>query len=183
MYADRYFKGDDEYDVNSVPKSGEELLEYISELREKFPAIVSVTDPFAKVHIGMLQAITGENSDDLQIALDRLTAGTRDRAKYFGEQNACTAFVIRQNQFCTVSELVDFFACARESSCGILVSDDPVQGPSENFLAHAVVGLAGGQYRCGSVARASAACNAFLRIEGEMGNAAFYAGNRFRAPF
>ena len=180
--ADSFFS-EEEYSVGSVPKNAEELLEYIRELREKFPAIVSVTDPFAEEHIGMMQVITGEYSDSLQVALDRLPAGTIDRVKYLAERNACTAFVARPSHFGTVSELIDFFAEARGSNCGILMSEDPLQRAPESFWAHAIVGLAAGQYRCGSVSRASSMCNSLIRIEDEMGTAAFYAGSRFRAPF
>ncbi|THF99283.1 hypothetical protein TEA_028164 [Camellia sinensis var. sinensis] len=100
-----------------------------------------------------------------------------------GQPNVFTFMVSQVNQIGSVTESIEAVKMSKRAGWGIMASHR--SGETEDtFIADLSVGLATGQIKTGAPCRSErlAKYNQLLRIEEELGSAAIYAGEKFRAP-
>lgn len=85
------------------------------------------------------------------------------------------------NQIGTVTESITAAKMSQAAGWGVMVSHRSGE-TEDSFIADLVVGLCTGQIKTGAPCRGErlAKLNQLLRIEEELGDAAIYAGDRFR---
>jgi len=126
---------------------------------------------------------THEMGQKLQIVGDDLTVTNPTRIQTAITKKACNGLLLKVNQIGSVTESIRSAKMAQEAGWGVMVSHR--SGETEDtFIADLVVGLRTGQIKTGAPCRTErlAKYNQLLRIEEELGNHCFYAGNNFRNP-
>mmetsp|Transcript_37130 Transcript_37130/g.84994 ORF Transcript_37130/g.84994 Transcript_37130/m.84994 type:complete len:466 (-) Transcript_37130:103-1500(-) len=169
---------------NSPPemkKTGEELIEYYKEWIQKYPAFVSIEDPFDQDDWEAYGKLTAEMGKDIQIVGDDLLVTNPKRIEKARETNAVNALLLKVNQIGSVTESIDAAKMCFEYGWGVMVSHR--SGETEDtFIADLVVGLRTGEIKTGAPCRSErlAKYNQLLRIEEELGSNCTYAGAGFR---
>jgi enolase len=103
------------------------------------------------------------------------------RIKRAIDSKACNCLLLKVNQIGTLTESVEACKLSYSSNWGCMVSHR--SGETEDVsIADIAVGLRAGQIKTGAPARSErlAKLNQILRIEEELGDAAIYAGEKFR---
>nr|XP_016454000.1 PREDICTED: cytosolic enolase 3-like [Nicotiana tabacum] len=85
------------------------------------------------------------------------------------------------NQIGTVTEAIEVVKMAKDAQWGVVISQRSGE-TEESFIADLSVGLATGQIKAGAPCRGErlAKYNQLLRIEQELGDQAFYIGEKWR---
>jgi enolase len=168
------------YRIEGTERGRDEMVALYSGLVDRFP-IVSIEDPLGEDDwegwAGATEAL-GERcqivGDDLFVTdPERLEAGIRARA--------ANAILVKPNQIGTLSETVDVLTRAAEAGFGRVISHR--SGETEDTtIADLAVATGAGQIKAGAPSRGerTAKYNRLLRIEGDLGETARYAG---AAPF
>ena len=163
--------------------SSEALIDLLGDWISTYK-IASIEDPLAEDdREGMIEFTRrfGERvqiiGDDYLVTNPKLTAdAVRD--------GAANAVLIKVNQIGTVSEAVRCFKLARDAGFGTVISAR--SGETEDVsISHLAVGLGGGQLKVGSFQRSERMVkwNECLRIQDELGAAAFVGGKPLRATW
>jgi len=188
--ASEFFK-DGKYDLdkknpNPQPNnklSPDELSNLYKHYVSTFP-IVSIEDGFHEDEDwDTWTKFTHEMGQKLQIVGDDLTVTNPTRIQTAITKKACNGLLLKVNQIGSVTESIRSAKMAQEAGWGVMVSHR--SGETEDtFIADLVVGLRTGQIKTGAPCRTErlAKYNQLLRIEEELGNHCFYAGNNFRNP-
>ncbi|MCO5099883.1 MAG: phosphopyruvate hydratase [Burkholderiaceae bacterium] len=141
--------------------------------------IVSVEDPVAEHDVEGMRAFTAIAGDRVQVIGDDYLVTDAERVRVAAAEAACNAVLIKPNQAGTVTETHEALQAARRVGWGTIVSAR--SGETEDVaIVHLAVGWNAGQLKVGSFARSErmAKWNEALRVEGELGPAARYAGRR-----
>ncbi|KAJ1554841.1 hypothetical protein HK405_003936, partial [Cladochytrium tenue] len=160
--------------------SGESLADLYRSFIKDYP-IVSIEDPFDQDDWDSYHALT--SSVPIQIVGDDLTVTNPARIQTAIEKKAVNALLLKVNQIGSVTESIRAANLANSDGWGVMVSHR--SGETEDtFIADLVVGLRTGQIKTGAPCRSErlAKYNQLLRIEEELGDAAVYAGKKFRNP-
>merc|ERR1740123_1458242 len=115
--------------------------------------------------------------DKVQIVGDDLLVTNPKRIAYAKEHNAANALLLKVNQIGTITEAITASLDSVEAGWCVMVSHR--SGETEDtFIADLAVGLSTGQIKTGAPCRSErlAKYNQLMRIEGEMGKNAKYAG-------
>jgi enolase len=174
------FFHDDAYHLEGRPRTAADMIAFYSALIDDYP-IVSIEDPLAEDDWDGWRAITEALEDRIQIVGDDLFVTNPERLERGIEDDAANAILIKQNQIGTLSETLDVIRMAKEASYGVVISHR--SGETEDTtIADLAVATNAGQIKTGAPARSErvAKYNQLLRIEGELGETARYAG---RQPF
>lgn len=115
----------------------------------KFPAIVSIEDPFNQEDWeGWLTFV----HQGIQVVSDDLTAMNIERIEEAMDKNVANCLVLRISQIGTVTEVINCAKMARINNWGYIVSAS--HGETEdNFIADLAVGLSAGQFKAGAPCR------------------------------
>ena len=171
------FYRDDRYHIEGKALSAEEWISKLGGICARFP-IASVEDPLAEDDWKAWTSLTAKLGDRLQIVGDDLFATNVQRLEQGLQQKAGNALLLKPNQVGTLSEALHCAQEARRGGFGIVVSHR--SGETEDpFLADLAVALRiSGQIKAGAPVRGerTAKYNQLLRIEGELGEQALYAG-------
>jgi len=179
------FYDNNKYDLDKKKKdssahcvlTGSELVKEYCKLKEQFPMLSLIEDPFDQDDWESWKSIT-ESLEKTQIVGDDLTVTSIDRITEAIEKKACNVLLLKINQIGTVMESIEAANLVRANGWGILVSHR--SGETEDtFISDLVVGLGAGQIKSGAPCRSErlAKYNALLRIEEELGENAVYACN------
>uniref|UniRef100_A0A914XHX1 Enolase n=1 Tax=Plectus sambesii TaxID=2011161 RepID=A0A914XHX1_9BILA len=177
-YYDLDFKN--ENSDSSKWLSGDQLAELYQSFIKEYP-VVSIEDGFDQddwEHWTKFKAST-----NIQTVGDDLTVTNPKRIRQAIDQKACDCLLLKVNQIGSVTESIEAANLSRANGWGVMVSHR--SGETEDtFIADLVVGLATGQIKTGAPCRSErlAKYNQIMRIEEELGDAAIYAGHKFRNP-
>ncbi|KAJ3672687.1 hypothetical protein LUZ60_007408 [Juncus effusus] len=185
-----YGEKDQTYDLNfkeenndgSQKISGDELKDVYKSFASEYP-IVSIEDPFDQDDWTHYAKMTQEVGDAVQIVGDDLLVTNPTRVAKAIAEKTCNALLLKVNQIGSVTESIEAVKMSKQAGWGVMASHR--SGETEDtFIADLSVGLATGQIKTGAPCRSErlAKYNQLLRIEEELGDAAVYAGAKFRAP-
>lgn len=123
----------------------DQYLKYLS----KFPAIVSIEDPFDQEHWDDWLTIIHQG---IQVVSDALTAMNVRRIEEAMNRNVANCLVLRISQIGTVTEVINCAKMARINNWGYIVGAS--HGETEdNFIADLAIGLSAGQFKAGAPCR------------------------------
>jgi enolase len=164
------------YTFEGVQKSAEEMADYYREIISAYP-IVSIEDPMSEDDWAGWNAMTASVGDRVQIVGDDLFVTNVDRLRRGIEESSANALLVKVNQIGTLTETLDAVDLAHRNAMRCMMSHR--SGETEDtFIADLAVAINCGQIKSGAPARSErvAKYNQLLRIEGELADAARYAG-------
>lgn len=161
--------------------SREAFMEYLEDLARDYP-LASIEDPLEEEDFAGFAELTRRL--DAQIVGDDLFVTNVKRLKKGIALGAGNALLWKVNQVGTLTEALDAAYCAFRHGYGVQVSERSGQ-TEDTWLADMAVALNAGQIKTGAPCRSerTAQYNQLFRIEEDLGDAARYAGRRFRKPF
>lgn len=154
------------------------MIEYLSELAERFP-IVSIEDPLAEDDWEGWASATTALGRRLQLVGDDLFVTNVDRLQTGIAAGVANAILIKVNQVGTLTETFECIELARSHAYRCVISHR--SGETEDTtIADLAVACRTGQIKTGAPARGerTAKYNQLLRIEEALGSTARYAGRQ-----
>jgi len=169
--------------------SAAELTERFAGWVQRYP-IVSIEDPLYEDDWEGWVTLTASLGDEVQIVGDDLFVTNPQRLRRGIELGAANAILVKVNQIGTLTETSEAVQLALRSGYSAIISHR--SGETEDAtISDLAVGWESGQIKTGAPARSDrvAKYNQLLRIEGELGESARFAGSgafprfrRFRPP-
>ncbi len=159
-----------------LAKTAADMVEYYSELVEKYP-IISIEDGLAEEDWDGWKLMTEKLGTKIQIVGDDLFVTNTKRLKRGIEEASANSILIKLNQIGTITETLDAIEMAKRAGFTTVVSHR--SGETEDaVIADFVVAVNGGQIKTGAPARVDrvAKYNQLLRIEEMLTDAAEFAG-------
>lgn len=156
--------------------SASELINYYSELIEKYP-ILSIEDGLAEDHWEGWREFTTVLGKKIQIVGDDLFVTNTNRLARGIERGIANSILIKVNQIGTLTETLETIEMAERAGYTTVISHR--SGETEDTtIADLVVGMNAGQIKTGAPSRTDrvAKYNQLLRIEDELGDVAQYPG-------
>jgi enolase len=156
--------------------SGEEMVEFWDDWVTRYP-IVSIEDGLDEADWDGWKKLTDRLGNRVQLVGDDLFVTNPKILKEGIEKGVANAILIKVNQIGTLSETLEAVQIARDAGYAAVMSHR--SGETEDTtIADLAVGTCCGQIKTGSLSRSDrvAKYNRLLRIEGELGGRARYAG-------
>jgi enolase len=154
--------------------SSEQMTGYYEDLIDRYP-ILSIEDGLAEEDWKGWKLMTDRLEGSVQIVGDDIfVTNPKIFSRGIGEGIA-NSILIKLNQIGTVTETLDTIEMAKQAGYTTIVSHR--SGETEDtFIADLVVGVNAGQIKTGSLSRSDrvAKYNQLIRIEEELGSAAFF---------
>ena len=153
-----------------------ELIDFWADWIDRYP-IVSIEDGLAEDDWAGWRALVERIGERVQLVGDDLLVTNTERIAQAIDRRAANSVLIKLNQIGTLTETVDAIAMARRAGWTAMVSHR--SGETEDTtIADLVVAMGTGQIKTGAPSRSErvAKYNRLLRIEGELGDSARYAG-------
>jgi enolase len=153
-----------------------ELIDFWVDWIDRYP-IVSIEDGMAEDDWTGWRTLVERIGERVQLVGDDLLVTNTERIAKAIEMRAANSVLIKLNQIGTLSETIDAIAMARRAGWTAMVSHR--SGETEDTtIADLVVAMGTGQIKTGAPSRSErvAKYNRLLRIEGELGDSARYAG-------
>jgi enolase len=166
------------YNLRSEGKklNSEEMVAFWKSWVDQYP-IVSIEDGLAQDDWEGWKLMTAELGDRIQIVGDDLLVTNPERVRRAIEEQAANALLVKLNQIGTLTETIEAVELCHRTGWRAVTSHR--SGETEDTtIADLAVALNMGQIKTGAPARSDrvAKYNQLLRIEGELGTAAHYAG-------
>ena len=164
------------YGFEGGSKSSDEMIAYYSELVDAYP-IVSIEDPLDEEDWDGWKAMTDSLGSKIQIVGDDLFVTNVERLQRGIDGGQANALLVKVNQIGSLTETLDSVDLAHRNGLRCMMSHR--SGETEDTtIADLAVATNCGQIKTGAPARSDrvAKYNQLLRIEGELGDAARYAG-------
>jgi len=184
--ASEFFTEDKMYDLNfkvqpndgTQKKTGQQMLEMYREFCSKYP-MVTIEDPFEQDDWEPAAVLTTEGI--CQVVGDDTLVTNPERVKRAIEGKAFNSLLLKVNQIGTITESIEAVRMSKEAGWGVMTSHRSGE-TEDSFIADLAVGLSTGQIKTGAPCRSerNAKYNQLLRIEEELGDAALYAGDKWR---
>jgi enolase len=165
-----------EYFVEGVAKSTDQMIEYYTGLVADFP-IVSIEDPLGEDEWADWTAITAALGDKVQIVGDDHYVTNTSRIMRGIAEKSANALLVKVNQIGSLTETAEAVEAAHRAGFKTMMSHR--SGETEDAtIADLAVAFNCGQIKSGAPARTDrvAKYNQLLRIEDELDDAARYAG-------
>ena len=147
----------------------EELIDYYTELVEKYP-IISIEDPVDENDWEGFTLITEKLGDKIQLVGDDLFVTNKECLQMGIDKHAGDAILLKVNQIGTITETIETIELAKANGYKTIISHR--SGETEDTtIADLAVGLDLGQIKTGSLSRTDRICkyNQLMRIEEELG--------------
>jgi len=178
--ASEIFKGG-KYILSSENKklNARQMIDYYEKLIDQYP-IVSIEDGLAEGDWDGWKIMTDRLESTVQIVGDDIFVTNPKIFNKGIEQGIANSILIKLNQIGTVTETLDAIELAKQVGYTTVISHR--SGETEDtFIADLVVGVNGGQIKTGSMSRSDrvAKYNQLIRIEEELGAAAFFSKELF----
>ncbi len=170
------FYRDGRYMFEKKGLSSAELIERYAQWARSYP-ILSLEDPLAEDDWSAWKEITLRLGGKVRIVGDDLFVTNLSRLERGIREGSANAILIKLNQIGTVTETVRAVLAARNAGFSTLISHR--SGETEDpYIADLSAALAAGAIKTGAPCRSErlAKYNQLLRIEGELGALARYAG-------
>jgi enolase len=152
------------------------MADYLAELADRYP-IRSIEDGMAEDDFAGWKALTEKLGTRVQLVGDDLFVTNPARLREGIAAGLANSLLVKVNQIGTLSETLDAVAIAQRAGYTAVMSHR--SGETEDAtIADLAVATNCGQIKTGSLARSDrlAKYNQLIRIEEELGSAAFYAG-------
>lgn len=159
-------------------KSPEEMVDFYSELCEKYP-IVSIEDGMDENDWDGWKSLTEAIGDKVQLVGDDLFVTNTTRLQQGIDGQIGNSILIKVNQIGTLTETLDAIELAKRFNYTAVVSHR--SGETEDTtISDLVVATNAGQIKTGSLSRTDRVCkyNQLLRIEEELDESAIFAGRK-----
>ncbi|MFQ5615122.1 MAG: phosphopyruvate hydratase [Anaerolineales bacterium] len=156
--------------------TGEEMVDFWKSWVDQYP-IVSIEDGLAEDDWESWKLLQKELGDRIQLVGDDLLVTNPTRVARAIEEKACNALLVKVNQIGTLTETIEAVELCQRAGWRAVTSHR--SGETEDAtIADLSVALNMGQIKTGAPARSDrvAKYNQLLRIEGELGETARYAG-------
>src|SRR5881227_2282457 len=167
---------DKTYAFEGKKRSSEEMVEYYSALRGKYP-IVSIEDGLAEGDWDGWETLTGVLGANTQLVGDDIFVTNPEIFAKGIERGIGNAILIKVNQIGTLTETLEAIEMAKRAGYRSIVSHRSGE-TEDSTIADLAVATNVGQIKTGSASRSDrmAKYNQLLRIEEELGDAALFAG-------
>jgi enolase len=173
--ASEFYK-DGAYAFEGQGKSADELIAYYADLCAAYP-IVSIEDPLDEDDWAGWKAMTDQLGATVQLVGDDLFVTNVERLQRGITGGQANALLVKVNQIGSLTETLDSVELAHRNGYRCMMSHR--SGETEDTtIADLAVATNCGQIKTGAPARSErvAKYNQLLRLEGELGDAARYAG-------
>jgi len=162
------------YSIDGDRFSPGELLDFYAELAATYP-IISIEDPFEEDAFDDFAKITSKLPDTIIIGDDLYVTNIK-RLEMGIKMCATNGLLLKLNQIGTVSEAFDAARMASRAGWKVMASHRSAE-TEDNSLADVSVALGAEMIKTGAPARSerTSKYNQLLRIEEELGHAAYYA--------
>ena len=164
------------YTFEGGTKSADEMTAYYAELCAAYP-IVSIEDPLNEDDWDGWKTMTDQLGSQIQIVGDDLFVTNVERLQRGINEGQANSLLVKVNQIGSLTETLDSVELAQRNGYRCMMSHR--SGETEDTtIADLAVATNCGQIKTGAPARSVrvAKYNQLLRIEGELGDAARYAG-------
>jgi enolase len=172
-----FFKGG-KYAMEGEGKSLDSggMAKYLSDLVARYP-IVSIEDGMAEDDWQGWKALTDAIGAKCQLVGDDLFVTNTKRLKEGIDKGIGTSILVKVNQIGSLSETLDAVAMAQSAAYTAVISHRSGETEDET-IADIAVATNAGQIKTGSLSRSdrTAKYNQLIRIEGDLGDQARYAG-------
>ena len=167
------FEGD-----KGVIRSSQEQAEYLEELCAKYP-IISVEDGMDENDWDGWKVLTEKIGKKVQLVGDDLYVTNVERLSRGIENGIANSILIKVNQIGSLTETIAAVNMAKNAGFTSVMSHRSGE-TEDNTIADLAVALNCGQIKTGSASRSDrmAKYNQLLRIEEELGNVAYYPGEK-----
>ena len=119
-------------------KSTDELIEYLAELREKYP-IVSIEDGLSEDDYFGHERLTELLGDRAMLVGDDLFATNKSRLEYGIKRKIANAILVKPNQIGTLSEVLDVISIAKSAGYDYIISHRSGE-TEDSFIADLAAG-------------------------------------------
>lgn len=171
------------FEREGVRRNVDEMVEFYTELVEKYP-IISIEDGLAEEDWEGWKKLTFALGHRVQLVGDDLFVTNKERLLRGIREKCCNSILIKLNQIGTLTETLEVIEIAKKAGYTAVVSHR--SGETEDTtIADLAVACNTGQIKTGSLCRSEriAKYNQLLRIEEELGSAAIFRGKEvFRIP-
>jgi enolase len=169
------FHKDGKYKVDGKKFTGEELVDFYSDLVKTYP-ILSIEDPFEEESFQDFAELTEKLKDTIIIGDDLFVTNVKRLEKGI-KMKAGNALLLKVNQIGSLSEAFDAAQLAQKNRFKVVVSHRSAE-TEDTTIADISVAIGAEFIKTGAPARSerNAKYNQLLRIEEELGNAARFAG-------
>ena len=152
------------------------MVDYLSALADRFP-IVSIEDALAEDDWDGWKHLTDVLGDRLTLVGDDVFVTNPERLSRGIEDGIANAILVKVNQIGTLSETLEAVEMAHRAGYAAVMSHRSGE-TEDSTIADLAVATNCGQIKTGSLSRSdrTAKYNQLIRIEGELGPAARYAG-------
>ena len=175
--ATEFFR-DGRYELEGEGKSLDAggMVDYLAALADRFP-IVSIEDGLAEDDWDGWKHLTDVLGDRLTLVGDDLFVTNPERLSRGIEDGIANAILVKVNQIGTLSETLEAVEMAHRAGYAAVMSHRSGE-TEDSTIADLAVATNCGQIKTGSLSRSdrTAKYNQLIRIEGELGAAARYAG-------
>ncbi len=167
------FEGD-----KGVVRTSEEQAQYLADLSSKYP-IISIEDGMDENDWDGWKALTEKVGDKVQLVGDDLFVTNVERLSKGIENGIANSILIKVNQIGTLTETIAAVNMAKNAGYTSVMSHRSGE-TEDNTIADLAVALNTGQIKTGSASRSDrmAKYNQLLRIEEELGDTAYYPGEK-----
>ena len=178
--ASSEFYSNGKYTIGSKIYSPTELVDFYTEIVEKYP-VISLEDGMAEQDWEGWVELTSKLGKKIQIVGDDLLVTNPKLIREAIKKNAVNAVLIKVNQIGSVTETIEAINITKANKWRTVVSHRSGE-TEDSFIADLAVGLNCGQIKTGAPVRSerNAKYNQLLRIDEELGRKAVYAGKNFR---
>ncbi|HQQ94642.1 MAG TPA: phosphopyruvate hydratase [Bacteroidia bacterium] len=165
---------------NGEKLSSDQMVNFWSDWCKKYP-ILSIEDGLAEDDWTGWKKLTAQLGSKVQLVGDDLFVTNESRLAEGIKKGVANSILVKVNQIGTLSETIKAVKLAQFNSYTSVMSHR--SGETEDTtIADLAVGLACGQIKTGSASRSDrvAKYNQLLRIEEQLGGAAYYPGRAFK---
>ncbi|WP_307984327.1 phosphopyruvate hydratase [uncultured Lactococcus sp.] len=157
------------YNFEGQLLSSSELLEFYTNLVNKFPAIISIEDGFSENDWNGFKMMTKTLGNKLQLVGDDIFVTNPQIFAEGIKQGGANSILIKLNQIGTVSESIQAIKMARDAGYTTMISHRSGE-TVDSFIADFSIAMNAKQIKTGSTARGERIekYNQFLRIEEEL---------------
>ena len=145
--------------------TSEDLIEFLSDLTDKYP-IISIEDGLAEDDWAGWKKLTSKIGDKVQLVGDDLFVTNTKRLELGIKDNIANSILIKLNQIGTLTETIKAINMATDASYTSMISHRSGE-TEDNFIADLAVATNSGQIKTGSLSRSDrlSKYNQLLRIE------------------
>lgn len=173
-------KGVYHFESTGEERTSAEMVAYWEDWTKKYP-IISIEDGLAEDDWAGWKLATEKMGDKVQLVGDDLFVTNTKRLSRGINEGIANSILVKVNQIGSLTETIEAVQMATRNSYTSIMSHRSGE-TEDNTIADLAVALNCGQIKTGSASRSDrmAKYNQLLRIEEELGEAAYYPGKDFK---